>query len=236
VTDPAPFQAQTVQTTYEDALNRKTETDRDGIATVTQTDPMGRVVSVTRADVPVEAHTYDAAGNRLSSMDGDLRLTLFTYDRANRLVAREDGAGTATAAATTYEYADRCNQTSERDRRAYDLGSPFSVKREYDGLHRLERVTDDEGLVTEYGYDDEGHKTRVREPEGQVTQFEYDELGKLTQVTQPPPAGQPAPVTRYEYDPARNPVTQTDARGKVVHMTYDKLNPYVPTCVRQPTP
>ena len=82
-------------------------------------------------------------------------------------------------------------------------------------------MTDGEGLTTGYGYDDEGHKTRVREPEGQETTFDYDELGKLTKVRQP---RRRRPVTRYEYDAARNPVKQTDANNHAVQMTYDKLN------------
>ncbi|MGE0454252.1 MAG: RHS repeat domain-containing protein [Vicinamibacteria bacterium] len=77
-----------------------------------------------------------------------------------------------------------------------------------------------------------GHAARSRPERAQgsdalsgVTEYEYDELGKLTKVTQAAPAsGAGRPVTEYGYDESRNRVSQTDARQKVVSMTYDKLD------------
>ena len=48
-TDPEPFETQTVETTYEDELLRATTKDRRGFLARTQADPLGRVVTVTRA-------------------------------------------------------------------------------------------------------------------------------------------------------------------------------------------
>ncbi len=224
VTDPEPFQLQSVETSYEDTLNRRTEKDRRRIERVTQMDPLGRVVSVTRAGVTLETNGYDGNGNKVSAKDAEGKETHFAYDAANRLSGRIDGFGSAVAATTTFSYDKNGNQTEERDQRAAELGEPFSVKRSYDELNRLKTVTDGETNVTGYEYDPEGNRTLVKEPKGQETSFEYEELSKLTKVIQPAPPGESQPVTTYEYDKSRNRTKQTDANDHVVEMAYDELN------------
>ncbi len=59
-----------METTYDDAQNRVTTKDRNGFLTRTQTDPLGRVVTVTRAaeaddEAVLETNTYDANGNKV---------------------------------------------------------------------------------------------------------------------------------------------------------------------------
>jgi RHS repeat-associated protein len=223
--DPEPFQQQTLETTYADAENKRTDKDRRNIVTVTQMDPLGRRRTVTRAGVALETHTYDPLGNRLTSEDAENKETRFVYDPANRLESRTDGFGTAEVAKTEFEYDENGNQTRELDKRAADLGRPYSISRTYDDLNRLETQTDGEGHTTRYAYDFEGNRTRLEEPLGQTTRFEYDELGKLTRVLQPiPREGQPTPVTSYVYDESRNRTHQTDANEHVVQMDYDSLN------------
>jgi RHS repeat-associated protein len=229
-TDPSPFDNQTVETAFEDALLRTTTKDRRGFLTRTQTDPLGRVATVTRAlgtpdEAVLERNTYDGNGNKTLATDAEGKKTRFEYDAANRLKAREDGFESPDAAVTTFVYDKASNLLEERDARAAALAEPWSVKRTYDELNRLETETDGEANVTRYGYDGEGNRTSVQTPKGQTTLFDYDELGKLTKVTQPVPVvGQSNPVTAYRYDPNRNRIRQTDANGHVVTMEYDELN------------
>ena len=162
-TDPAPFEAQTVVSTYEDTLNRVTTKDRRGFLTRTQTDPLGRVVTVTRAvgepeAAVLETNAYDPNGNKTLATDAEGRKTRFEYDAANRLKAREDGFETADAAITTLVYDKAGNLLEDRDARSAALGEPWSAKRSYDELNRLETETDGEGNVTTYGYDGEGNR------------------------------------------------------------------------------
>src|SRR4029453_14087009 len=101
--DPAPFADQTVETTYDDAHNRATTKDRNGFLTRTQSDPLGRVVSVTRAlgtsdEAGLETNQYDGNGNKGLATDAESRKTRFAYDAANRLAAREDGYQSVDAA------------------------------------------------------------------------------------------------------------------------------------------
>ena len=227
VTDPLQ---QTVATVYEDAQNRTTETDKRGIRRIAQMDPLGRAVRVTRAvgtadESVLETNAYDSNSNKTLQTDAEGGKTRFDYDPANRLKSRTDGFETAEAAATTFQYDKAGNQTEELDRRAADLGEPWSVKRTYDRLNRLETVTDGEGNATTSGYDPEGNRASVQEPKGQITRFGYDELGKLLSVTQPPAdTDATEPVTTYRYDADRNRIRQTDANGHVVVMDYDALN------------
>jgi RHS repeat-associated protein len=185
---------------------------------VTQADPLGRVLSVSRAGVALEQDRYDENGNLLSKKDAEGRETVFTYDNANRPATRVEGFGSPEAGVTELRHDENGNLTEERDGRARDLGLPFSTKNTYDELDRLETVTDGAAHTTVYGYDEEGNRNLMREPEGQSTTFAYDELGKLRRVTQP---GNRA--TSYDYDPARNRIRQTDANHHGVEMTYDEL-------------
>ena len=67
--DPAPFQQQTLETTYADAENKRTDKDRRGIVTETQTDPLGRVLTVTRGGCRAGDAHLRPLGNRLTSRD-----------------------------------------------------------------------------------------------------------------------------------------------------------------------
>ncbi|MGE0454278.1 MAG: RHS repeat-associated core domain-containing protein [Vicinamibacteria bacterium] len=223
VKDPAPFGAQLASTTYDDVHNRVIETDRRLTQKVTQLDPLGRVVSVTRDGVRLERNEYDGNGNKTVAEDALGRVTRFDYDGANRLTARTDGFGTPEQATTAYTYDENGNKTAEIDPRSTEQEP--SMRYVYDALDRVAQSFDGEGNRTGYGYDEEGNRTLVEEPLLQVTEYEYEELGKLTKVTQPAAtSGGGRPVTEYGYDESRNRVSQTDARQKAVSMTYDKLD------------
>ena len=185
-------------------------------------DPLGRVVSVTRAlgepeEATLERNTYDGVGNKETQTDAEGRVTRFVYDAANRLASRTDGFGTDDAATTTFVYDKVGNTLEERDARAAALGEPWSVKRTWDELNRLETETDGEGNVTTYGYDPEGNRTSVQTPKGPTTTTTYDELGKPLDVTQPPPnAGRAEP--RHALPLRREPKPRPDGgRGRPRH-------------------
>ena len=176
-------------TLYEDALNRRTDTDKRDIQTATQLDPLGRVVSVTRAvgtpdEATLETNEYDGNSNQELTTDAEGRQTRFAYDAANRLEERTDGLGTPVAAVTRFRYDGVGNVLEELDARAAVLGEPWSIERTYDVPDRLKTEANGEGNLTVYGYDEEGNRTSVQEPAGQVTSFAYGELVELLEVTQ----------------------------------------------------
>ena len=228
VTDPAPFQLQTVETTYQDALNRVSEKDRRGNLKLTQTDPLGRVLTITRAqgtpeETVVERNAYDALGNKVLATDGAGKKTQFVYDRANRLASQVDGFDSAEAATTEYRYDGNGNRTKLIDPRSSETEP--SAEYGYDELNRVTDEWDGERNHTQYAYDEEGDRTSVTTPKLAVTSFDYDELKKLTRVVQPAASsGEAVATTQYRYDANRNRVRQTDADGHVVAMEYDELN------------
>jgi len=220
----------TVETAYEDALNRVTTKDRRGFLTRTQSDPLGRVVTVTRAvgapeAAVLETNAYDPNGNKVQTIDAEGRKTRFEYDAANRLSAREDGFESPEASRTIFVYDKTGNLLQERDARAAALGDPWSTKRSYDALNRLETETNGEGNVTTYGYDPEGNRSSATTPKLQTTTTLHDELGKPLSVTQPSPrVGETSPVTLFRYDENRNLVRMEDPDGRVTKLEYDDLN------------
>ncbi len=85
----------------------------------------------------------------------------------------------------------------------------------------METVTDGEGNVTEFGYDEEGNRIYQIEPRGDSyrTNYKYGELNELIEV-QTADGG----VFHYTYDENRNRIEQEDGEGNVVTFEYDELN------------
>ena len=226
VTDPAPLQGQTVETSYQDAVNRVTETDRRDIVKVIQTDARGRIVRITRAggtadEAVLERNAYDGLDNKVLATDAEGKKTQFVYDAANRLASQTDGFESGDDTTTAYRYDRSGNRTKVIDPRSTEAEP--SAEYLYDELSRVAEEWDGERNHTVYGYDEEGNRTSRQEPRLMATTYAYDELGKLLRVTQPAtPAG--VPVTRYQYDAARNRTRQTDALDHAVEMQYDRLN------------
>ncbi len=190
------------------------ETDKRDLVKTTQLDALGRLVSVTRSGIVLERHEYDENGNRVLSTDAKGNKTRFEYDGANRLVARTDGFESLLETTTTFKYDMVGNLLEEKDGRV--TGSDFDVKNTYDELNRLETVTDGEGNVTEFGYDEEGNRIYQIEPRGDSyrTNYKYGELNELIEV-QTADGG----VFHYTYDENRNRIEQKDGEGNVV--TFD---------------
>jgi RHS repeat-associated protein len=218
-TDPAPYQGQTVETTYDDANNRVTEKDREGTLTITQMDPLGRAVTVTRDGVLLARNTYDFLGNKVLIEDGSGKKTQFSYDTANRLESRVDGYGTPEAKTTQYRYDLSGNKTKEID--ALSTDAVPSMEWAYDELNRVTDEWNGKRERKQYTYDEEGNRTSTTEAKSasQTTYALYDELGKVTQVTAPGNT-----ETTFAYDAQRNLTRLTDGDGRVTTMEYDALN------------
>jgi len=110
---------------------------------------------------------------------------------------------------------------------------------EYDGNGNIIKMTDfnggvhtytynDRNQVTQYvdalgntwtaEYDGHGNRTRVQSPAGRIYQFAYNAQGKPTQEIDPE-----GKTTRYSYDGFGNLKTVTDAEGSVTTYLYDPL-------------
>ncbi len=210
---------QAVRTVYLDEERRVIETDKRGLEKVTELDALGRLLSVTRSGVRLEAHEYDGNNNRTFSTDANGNRTELAYDGANRLTARTDAYATPLAATTRFVYDRVGNLLEEKDGRP--TGKTFDVRNTYDELNRLETAEDGEGNVTTFEYDPEGNRTAVIEPKGieYRTEYTYGELNELLTVHMPDQG-----TYRYDYDPNRNRIEQVDGEDNRVAFLYDSLN------------
>lgn len=99
---------------------------------------------------------------------------------------------------------------------------------EYDIHNRLESEThiqvkpnpnDNVIATTEYEYNVHDNLTKVTDPEGYVIEYDYDDLGNLIYDS----CGMTG-VTVYEYDEAGNLLSKTDANDNEVSYAYDYMN------------
>ena len=144
-------------------------------------------------------------------------------------VSSIDAMGRSTA--FQFDSAGRLTQTTFADggtvRQTYDaLGRRITARNEegqvtnfgYDGLDRLVAVSGLAGVMS-YDYDEAGNVVAQTDAMGRVTRFRYDTLDRLVQRTYP--GGDSDSIA---YDAVGNVVSVTNADGKVVAVTYDAMN------------
>ncbi|MBI1748137.1 MAG: VCBS repeat-containing protein [Acidobacteria bacterium] len=171
--------------TYDARCNRIETKDAAGTRTVMTYNSRGLLETITRAaGTPLENITrytydtlgnlivtrdplgnetrlgYDLAGNVVTSTDAEGRTTTYTYDALNRLTSVSDAADPP--GVTTYTYLPGC------------CGNPTSL---------LESVTDANGQITRFEYDEMGHLKRSTNPLNQRKIFAYDCYGNLIETT-----------------------------------------------------
>ena len=197
-------------------------TDALGRTTRMEYDAAGRMVRRVLPLGQVETFEYDAEGKVVRHVDFDGDATTFEYDLNDQLVRKvfaddteiryryspgglRTQAGGATA---TYDAAGRVasvtDSVGQQLSYAYDasgnvtsITSPYGVTTKlYDGLDRLEEVTDATG-ATGYAYDAVGNLARMEYPNGVVTELDYDDLYRLIEMRVSGPSGL---LARYRYD------------------------------------
>jgi len=149
--------------------------------------------------------TYDAQGNLITRVDPDGAKTTFAYDAVGRQTSRVDPDGYAVGAIaldhtwiTTYDENDR-------------------VKTEVDPL----------GSVLAHSYDGAGNQTTLTDRDGNITTYIYDNNVRLATVAQKPnPVTNPSLVytTQVTRDPNGNATHVTQANGVVTDYGYDELD------------
>jgi len=136
--------------------------------------------------------------------------TAYRYDRAGRLVAQVDRAGTAGAVVTRLSYDPGSGQVA-----SISYPDAGTTRFGYDTAGNLVRQTGPDGASLSYGYDDSGRLTRLTDAAGNTTRVGY-ELGHRVTVTDP------AGNTSTEFVDAAGRVTAfTDPLGAVTWYGYD---------------
>lgn len=139
-----------------------------------------------RADLTLAAYEYDAAGNLVGVRDAYGLTLSFAYDAGNRMVRRTDRRGYSFHFA--YDEAGRCVHSRGED-------GAHEVRLSYRPAERRTVVTQADGGVWTYAYDEAGAVTEISGPCGARETIEYDDQGRVAAVTD-----EHGDVTRRVYD------------------------------------
>ncbi len=212
-------------------------THPDGSVTAYTYDKEWRLLTETRASgtalAATTTHTYDGAGQRLTTTDPLGRVTSYTYDALGRVATMTDPLGGVTS--RTYDVKGNLLTETAPDgvvtSRTYGVmgrlltetrASGTSIAQTttlaYGSSGRSSSMTDPLNRVTTFTYDALDRNTKVTLPDGNFTQQAYDDAGRMTSSRD---LG--GHVTTYTHDVMGRVLTSTDATGVTISRTYDFL-------------
>lgn len=200
---------------YENGTNRLTDTVRVDVAGNQQERLHLGLNAI--GDIIVEQAQVCATPAQSCAAWTTRRSESFLYDSRNRLFSTVHPDSTH----VDYAYDSRGNLKSVRDERH----STANVLYEYDSLNRLKKVLQKRlifpgpDVVTQYGYDVQDNMASVTDPNGNITTYQYDDFRRVQQQTSPVSG-----VTLYSYDEAGNLISSTDANGAALSRAYDAAN------------
>ncbi|MGI9303814.1 MAG: RHS domain-containing protein, partial [Gammaproteobacteria bacterium] len=225
---------------YNASGRMKKAVDPEGRPTHITYDASGRVASVVRADGTATNYKYDYnRGKReyytyRQAASGRIEETW--YEREGEIIRRDINGKTVLSVAIGARRWVSTDELGQKTIREYDefdnlVGitypdhstTRYAIDLDYSNV--LEE-TDENGVITQYEYDDTGNRIRMIEAKGtaveRTTAYRYDALGQLIEETRLGDADTAAAVTQYSYDPQGNRATMTDAEGHVTKYTaYD---------------
>jgi len=172
-------------------------------------------------------YSYDTEGNKTSEAirEGDIngqikKQSNFAYDsfdKLNKIILNPlDPPGNEVS--VRFENISNGPPLKEKDANTAD-GS-WSKEYIYDSLLRLKQVKNlPSNIITGYQYDKHDNLTQVTDGNGNITTYTYDDIGRLIEIS-----SSDTGLTRYSYDPANNLISKTDGNGIRADYTYDALN------------
>lgn len=182
---------------------------RGGVAAYTY-DKGNNITSITDALGNKYEYTYDANENRLSEKDPEGNVTSYSYDAMDRLIKKTDALG----GIYTYGYDRHDNITSATDPMGNKQGLAYDV---YYG--NLTAHVDEEGIKTEYAYDNNGNLLSIIRDGILVAAYGYDKNGQNISTTLA--NGLTETCT---YDGNGNCILKTDKKDRSIAFAYDDEN------------
>jgi RHS repeat-associated protein len=159
--------------------------------------------------------TYDAVGNLTQMTDPLGHTTAFQYDPMRRLI--QSTAPSPLNYATKYAY-DPDGNLIKVENETGDAPNPWQTTViSYTPTGNMETVTDPEGHVTTYQYDQRDRLWKVTDAENQTTQYLYNPLGRIYQVID----GLGNINKEYTYTPNGQEASLKDANGNETQYEYD---------------
>ena len=214
--------------TYNSSGHLGTKKDVLGTTTSYVYDTNGNILTETRGDGSIRSFTYDERNQLLTATDYMGNVSRFSYDEAGNLITRSDGNGNT----TMYSY-DSLNRpesitdpNSNITRFVYEGNDcvPTSMTDgegntstfSYDEMNRILTSTDAEGNTTSHVYDANGWEISTIAPDGGVIQYDFSPAGEVVSITDAMDA-----KTDFTYDKMHNILSGTDALGNTLTYTYD---------------
>lgn len=140
---------------------------------------------------------------------------IYTYDTLDRILTESTPVGV-----TSYEYDGFTTTITDANGNQKDL-----IKDAYGNLVQVKEYNNGEIYTTDYEYTLTSKLEKITDSEGHVRNFVYDELDNLVSQDMVHHADNPTPATMtYTHDKNGNIVTQTDFASKTISYTYDSLN------------
>lgn len=211
-------------TVVRDALNNTSTAEYDKLGNVTKLegplggatnysyDEMGRLISESTASGGTITYGYNALNikEQLTNARGQIRK--YFYDAMGRItgfVGEED--------TVSYTYDDNGNVLTVSDKNGL-------IKREYDALNRIIKLTDTYGKSIQYTYDAVGNLASIIYPDNTAVNYTYDANNNLVSVTD-----WANRVTSYTYDVNNMVVGVVKPDGSVTTTVYDNAQRVVST-------
>ena len=203
-----------------DLLTRKTPPN--GKYASFKYDGAGALVEYKDWNDKVTSYQYDLQGNRSQMTDALLRVTNWTYGRANRLVTHKQPE---TLTARSYIYDLNGNLVSETTENGAVLANTYDALNRKVGMSSTSATAalPSEVISTAYTLDGNGNILTIAETladNSMKTETRiYDVEGRLTSVTD-----RNGKARSYAYDAADNRTTETDYDSIAVTHSYDPRN------------
>ena len=152
-----------------------TKIDPSGFTLSYGYDAVGSRTNLSIGSVLNQVYSYDNR-NRVSSITGNGKTTMFIYDAAGRLAAQ-----TLPNGATVTNVFDDANQLLNRVHKRSDASTVALFGYGYDLSGNRTNMTTVEG-VNSYAYDEHNWLTSAGYPDGRVEEFEHDAVGNRTEL------------------------------------------------------
>jgi RHS repeat-associated protein len=170
-----------------------------------------------------QSFSYDSSGNLLQKTVADTatnqsRSWSYTYNSLGQILS-EDGPRTDVADIATYSYysdSTASHKPGDLWKMTNALGHVTTFTA-YDANGRLLSLTDPNGLIIGFVYDQRGRLTQ-KTVDGNTSRYDYDPAGNLLKVTRPTGV-----FIGYTYDAAHRLTDIADALNNRIHYTLDLM-------------
>ncbi|MCL1816693.1 MAG: DUF6531 domain-containing protein, partial [Clostridiales bacterium] len=190
-------------------FHRETTTDPHGNITKKVMDKNGRLSQVLDGNSPVATYTYLDNGNREKVSYASGVVEEYTYNENNQIkTLANKNAGGSTIEAFNYGYDAAGNMVNKLDKKGITSYT-------YDENNRLAAVTEPDGKVTNYTFDQAGNRateTAKIDSDTTITSYSYDENNRLVQ-TEKEKNGMAIGSDDYTYDPNGNMIARISLSG-----------------------